>query len=564
MRKFMLCFLFFTPLLCDAQSWLWGKQGTGGAHSIEGMATAIDKEDNVLLTGWFNDSVTFESYKLGTMGNDVFVVKYDSSGNLLWAKQPIVTNFAYGEGIATDASNNIYVGGCFDYTLTFGINVLNSTFTIAPFLAKYSPTGNAIWAKQGNVTGNSSCTSVATDIENNIYITGGFLDSLTLGFYKNVTLAAGGDAFIAKYDSSGNVIWVKHPYASHLSQTLGEAITTDIFGNIYLTGYFRDSLIFGSFKLISNIPASNSFLAKYDSSGKVLWAKQAVIPSSSSPAKGLAVTTDVSGNVYQTGYYTDTISFDTHKLIASKVNQNCVFLTKYDSAGNVIWVQSATPLDNDNMAGYSLATDNAKHVYLSCGTATMFPSLSNYSLAFGSDTFNLNNASDPAIVVKFDSNGNVICGSIVGSGGDDNNGISVDPSGKYVYLGGDKESTVIFGSDTLEGFGFAEYPFVARWKGDCDKIETTIKEITTSQELISLYPNPCSAILNINFSSQLNIQNPTFKIDIIDITGRVLSTYHLPLIAYDFPIDVSLLSPGMYFIRINSGSGAEVKKFIKD
>jgi hypothetical protein len=110
--------------------------------------------------------------------------------------------------------------------------------------------------------------------------------------------------------------------------------------------------------------------------------------------------------------------------------------------------------------------------------------------------------------------------------------------------------------------------YVTVAKGACSKDSTKIKVIRwctgiqtfSNQSATSISPNPCTTTLNIDFETRLNLSS----IQITDITGRVLLTDHCQLTTDHFPTDVSALSPGMYFIRINSGSGTEVKKFIKE
>ncbi len=190
-------------------------------------------------------------------------------------------------------------------------------------------------------------------------------------------------------------------------------------------------------------------------------------------------------------------------------------------------------------------------------------------ISFGTDTFQIGNTpSDPALIVKFDSNGNALCGSIINSGGDDQNGVAADPAGKYIYIGGDLASSTIFASDTIgppihDG---TEYPFIARWSPCVKDVETTSKEIRNNQNAISIFPNPCTNTLNIDFASPAKAlaKEGIFTLQITDITGRVLFTDHCHLCTDHCALDVSSLARGLYFLRLNLDNGMEVKKFIKE
>ncbi len=134
--------------------------------------------------------------------------------------------------------------------------------------------------------------------------------------------------------------------------------------------------------------------------------------------------------------------------------------------------------------------------------------------------------------------------------------------GGYTYLWNNGATT-----DSILGILDSTY-YVTVSKGACtkDSFKVTVIRWCTGIPIISnqiienLSSNPCSSTLNITFEAPSNLST----IQIMDITGRVLLTDHCTLTTDHFPIDVSSLSPGMYVLRINSGSGTEVKKFIKE
>jgi hypothetical protein len=80
------------------------------------------------------------------------------------------------------------------------------------------------------------------------------------------------DIFVTKYDSNGNVKWVKSSGGDQFEGVSN--IINDTEGNLYVTGGFISSSIsFGSTKLLNhNAGKSDIFIVKYDTSGKVLWA----------------------------------------------------------------------------------------------------------------------------------------------------------------------------------------------------------------------------------------------------------------------------------------------------
>ena len=132
------------------------------------------------------------------------------------------------------------------------------------YLAKYDASGNLIWVKRP--TGNGYCwaTRISTDANGNSYITGGFDSTLVFGNYtlSNIGIE---DGFVVKYDASGNVVWAKSFNGS--GAEVGYGICTDAIGHVYVTGFFTDtSILFGSDTLTNIMGSSNVFVAVMDTS----------------------------------------------------------------------------------------------------------------------------------------------------------------------------------------------------------------------------------------------------------------------------------------------------------
>jgi len=107
------------------------------------------------------------------------------------------------------------------------------------FIAKYDFNGNLLWAQRTGGGNSDESKAITTDHVGNIYITG-FSQSSTITF-GNTTLTKVGedyaDIFVAKYNPSGKVLWAKSFGGSNYEE--GECIIVDATGNIYLTGFFR-------------------------------------------------------------------------------------------------------------------------------------------------------------------------------------------------------------------------------------------------------------------------------------------------------------------------------------
>lgn len=320
---------------------LWVRSA-GGTVDDWGFAIAVDAAGNSYVTGRFEGTATFGPFMLTTVGvfdEDIFVAKYDASGNVLWAESAGSTFFGNGLGIALDAAGNSYLTGQFSGAVSFG------PFTITgggSFVAKYDTNGNALWAESAS---SSRGFSIAVDTASNSYVTGQFGGTATFGPFT-LTSAGGQDIYVAKYDASGNVVWARSAGGTTDDQLFREAgIAVDAAGNSYVTGAFTGTATFGSFMLTS-AGAEDIYVAKYDAGGTVLWAESAGGTSSNEVGAGIGV--DVAGNSYVTGIYQGTAEFGSFTLITAGARD--VFVAQYDGGGNVLWVRSAggTAFDQGN------------------------------------------------------------------------------------------------------------------------------------------------------------------------------------------------------------------------
>ena len=197
-------------LSANAQSpnWQWAKSA-GGTSDDRGNSISMDAIGNIYVTGNFSDTtITFGSYTLTNAG--VFVVKYDASGNALWAKDALGSGT--GTGISLDANGNSFVTGYFfSPTITFGGTTLTNADTTGGsadiFVVKYNGAGNVVWAKSAGGIYYDNGIGISVDVNGNAYLTGGF-QSNTISFgnttLTNATTNGYADIFTAKLDSTGN------------------------------------------------------------------------------------------------------------------------------------------------------------------------------------------------------------------------------------------------------------------------------------------------------------------------------------------------------------------------
>lgn len=547
MKKLLFILSIFFIGQINAQNWAWAKDA--GGSSGEGWSVATDNFGNVYVTGMYNSLITFGTYTLTDTHNptfNVFFAKYDVAGNLLWAKSSDGIGNAWCNSISTDKSGNFYLTGYYSHFITYGNDTLtNITNGSAIFLVKFNSSGNVIWKRSIGGTNTDEGFSVTTDASNNVYVTGKFTSpSITFGTY---TLNAVGtqDIFLAKYDSTGTVLWAKGICASGTNTNQGNCVTTDAFKNLYITGQFSsNNLNLGAYTVTNtSIGVTDVFVAKYDSLGNNLWAKSF---GGGKNDKGLSLVTDISNNLYVTGGFASaSCTIGTYTI--SNPNSgfyNDIFLVKYNTTnGNVFWAQRAGgPLED---IGYSLARDPYNNLYLSGGFASTY-------CAFGSDTlFHPSTGSDPMFIAKYNSSGIIQCLSALSSGGDDNNAVATDSLGNAYIVGDYANSKFVVGSDTLiesapgdEDFFIAKY-FCSMGDG--------ISEYTSKLK-INVFPNPTNDqfVIETNATEKL-------KVDLYDVNGRHVFSAS---INDKSNINVATLDNGIYTLTIKSVDGVTNKKLV--
>lgn len=545
MKKLKLLFLFslsaFRFHVTYGQSWLWGEQGYSSLKTNDYTSPiATDKIGNAYITGQYENTIIFGNDTLSDAANSAYLTKYNSTGTAIWARQIIdKTGQSYGTSVATDRTGNIYITGFFWGNAQAGaFSLTGSKLGSDVFLVKYNTNGTVLWAKQSTIPSNTSYGygySVATDKSGNVFIAGYIQDTVSFGSFTLNTIHPHNDVFIVKYDSNGNVLWAKQStltsFSGH-SGGYGTSVATDNSGDAYITGYFYDTLSFGAISLGYSYGQSCGFLAKYSSTGNVLWAKQSI--NGSGVCSPMSVITDKAGNSYITGYYRNTIQFGSHTLYTPSTS---VFLTKYNVNGNVIWAKQSSP----GWYGTGLASDENNYIYMVGLTNT-----TSDSLTFGNYTLYTNPAiNQVTFLMKFDTSGKAVCGSILNNIGDISSygifdGVASDLTGAYVYIASVFDTTVLCGPDTLIAHGKGNNTFVGRWL-PCGE-ELGLNQLKVNDENLTVYPNPFTNVTTIALNNE-----GTYYLEVDDVTGRKLR--YIEFAGIQYQLSAEGLAKGIYFIR---------------
>ena len=192
------------------------------------------------------------------------------------------------------------------------------------------------WASSfGSVSSNDEARDIATDNQGNTFVTGYYSGTIVTPV-DTVTSIGNNDIFVAKYDSSGTLIWLRS--AGGLSDIdRGEAIAVDNSGNVFVTGNFNNTAIFDNISVNSGAGQTAIFTAKYDANGVIQWVKTGTNSNNSPFFNGDRphdIATDDNGNIYIVGQKSSATNFGSI-LVANPNSFNVgSFFVKYDTNGN--------------------------------------------------------------------------------------------------------------------------------------------------------------------------------------------------------------------------------------
>jgi len=315
-----------------------------------GTAVSRDGVGNVLVTGQTEGDITGVT-EFGAGSRDAFVVKYDAGGTRLWTRQLGTAAFDSGNAVGADGAGNVYVAGSTSGTLpdaqTFNAGGFDA------FLAKYAADGTRLWVRLLGTAADEAPHAVAVDADGNAYLagqTGGTLPGST------DTNAGSGDSFVAKYDSTGAVVWVRQFGSAASDGAAG--LVRDETGALLVVGSTEGTM---PGTTDSAAGGSDAFLMKLGASGAVTWVRQL---GSAATDNGYALAVDGTGDIVMTGRAGGALP-------GGGVGAIGMFVARFDGAGAVEWVrQTASTVADD---GRAVAIDAAGLAYVAGSWVGNYP-----------------------------------------------------------------------------------------------------------------------------------------------------------------------------------------------
>ena len=512
---------FIEKMAADGSYVLWGIN-FGGPNYDGVVKLAVDDSDNIYAIGYFQLTADFDPnivdvHNLTSNGGyDMFLAKYNKDGEFVWAHGMGDVEDDWINNIVIDEEQNIYVTGQFigtvDFDGTEGVLEINSTLDkYDGFLAKYNTDGEISWVFRMGGFYEDIANEVAVDKEGNIIVTGTFQG--TADFDGTFLTAAGGtmigwpeegDAYIAKYNSDADLIWVKgirgdaEFNGGYSNSVISLALDQD--DNIYVTGLIYGE---GDFDVndgeyvIETFDSYDSYFAKYSSDGNLIWA-HVIAPKVF--GFNLDMVIDANNDIYLTGdfnystgipYEADFDVSDDNIFELQAVGEKDVYIAKYDSSSALLWAYSIGGSGWEFSTAISL--DN------------------NYDLCVGGWFYSTDD---------FDAN----------------------PDSNFIWL---PYTNPLYGNNI----------WVGKYHQDSIEIPVTV-ENSYFENAFFLYPNPAHENFTINFNSDLK----DAMIEIYNAMGEKI--YSDSINDKEKTVSTITFSAGIYYVIIVAGETCYKKKLI--
>jgi hypothetical protein len=484
-------------------------------------------------------------------GTYLYLQKFDNTGNVTWSKTIYGTNFGccdemYNYGFAVK-NNFAYMGGFFPLTVDFDTSANNLNYTATcrdAFVAKFDDSGNLSWAKQLGGTGDQSVYGIAVDNSNNVYVAGTFQGTIDLDPGANtVNATAGGNGTAADLF----IVKLASDGSYTSSITIPDAPVNHLFissqNKLLVSGRFFNTVDFDPGANTNSKTASASFDAYLLELNNNLEFSQVVQLDGTSGEEGQTIAEDANGNIFWSGELSGTSDLDLSANVSNKTSEGAEDLFVCKFNSSLVWQWTKSIGGTGADRIRGLVTQSDGSI-LASGILINTVDMDPDATTSSKDCYQ-----GSAFILHLDGDGNYVGSYVFGNSSSYSflYDLDLDGNGALWGTGANLFGTVNFdnngGTDNLVGYGGDR--FIVKWEFSTSSLQTA------QFNSFNIHPNPVKEKLYIQ--SEWNEKFTIYQLD-----GKII----IPeAYAHDGNIDLSTLEPGMYFITNNDGYS---NKFIKE
>lgn len=556
MKKTLLLFFCILSTSLFAQDLQWART-LGGNGTDKPQLIKLDSEGNVYVSGIFVNSIQFSDTDIvleAINGPDIYLYKRNPSGDLLWAK----VLGGYGEellyDIAIDADDNLLIVGDFHENMILGSGA-NSVSLISAghrdgFVAKYSSNGDVVSAYALGGENNDDITTIGFDNDNNILLAGRCGADTDFDFSSNIEMVEGNNPlFLLKLSPEFEFISV---FKGSGSNILIEKIITTEQGDYILAGSFTNNIRFSGTFPNNGLDTpydgtSTGFIMKLSADGDFIWGSK-IQGDTYQNIIDIALTAD--GSIILTGEFIGTSNFfdmESAQLAVSTDDSRDVFFAKISDTGVYEWLKIIGGTGVDEVAGIALRSDG-NIILAGSYTETM-----DFDPSLGSAEVTAEGFSS-SYISRYSANGDYLGVNIFQNTTYNHaTGIVLNQSNE-MYLSGWFTSDIDF-SPSQPGFDFESVGGIDTYLLKMNGNTVGLNEQITTEKFL-LFPNPANTEIHIKATD-------IAQIEVFDVRGKLMLKKRTKQSSTSESLNVSQLSPGIYFIRLTANDGTtETEKLV--
>lgn len=533
-------------------------------HNNRGKAIAVSQDGSIFSTGIFTHKVDFDPgpdslHHSGFFTGEMYVSKLSSNGEFEFAGA--FGTYAYCRKLILDTEDNVIISGSIEGPTDFdpGPNeyLVNEMGAPGFFILKLDQDGNLMWVKPFYFFSAIDHNPIALASNDQIISAGSFGNTVDIdpgGETQNLTAQGTSDGYILSLNEMGELSWVTQ--ITGPGQIYCKTLETDADDNIIISGTYRDSIDFdpgpGEY-FHSTGEFSQSFVAKYNSSGAFLWVRVFDFnPTYDHAPEGIVV--DNSGNIIISGIYFGNVDFDPgSEIFELPPGNSTIYASKMSGSGDFIWAKRIGGKNSGSIFDWThpIAIDDNENIYITGNLeeADDFDP--------GPDSLILTSVGyNDIFMSKLDADGNLLWAFAHGSDYEDKAGAITVDNAQNVYLTGNFNETISFNPGDVEVTANSILNEIFVLKLAQNTVGLT--ENTIDKHNISIYPNPT----NNHFNIRLNRPVRELKVFVFDSRGRQVFQTSVKKTNHS-TVDLSHHPAGLYSLQLVSENEISSHKVIK-